>query len=229
VLLHVELEHDEPVAGLEVTAFPFDAEAILDSLEAAAAEPRPAFPELERQLAAYRSPEDDRLSEASRPWLALYDSVSRLADSLNTMDRRTQTYARMYERFRQLYGRLQQRAAERDRALEELRGEDVALARRAQAAAESVRVWERAAFEPYAELHRAALDSSGRAVALQTTDDHGEAHLELAAGDWWIVARLTDPDNPFQEYYWSVHLRTTGWLPLRVPLFERNRLRRWRH
>jgi len=228
VLVRVSLGHGEPIPGLEITALPFDAEAILDSLAAVSPAPRPTFPGLEAELAAYRSPEDDRLAEASRPWLALHDSVSRLADSLNGMDRRGATYARSYARFRQLYARLQQRATERDRALEELRGEDVTLARRAQAASESLRVWERDAYSSYPEAAGEALDRRGQEAVRATADEDGVLHLELPPGNWWIVARRPDPENPFQEYFWNVPL-TVGWLPVGVPLTERNTVRRWRH
>ncbi len=228
VLVRASMEHGESIAGLEITALPFDAEAILDSLAADSPIPKPRFPRLEKELAAYLSPEDDRLAEASRPWLALHDSVSRLADSLNGMDRRGATYARMYARFRRLYARLQQRATERDRALEELRGEDVTLARRAQAASESVRVWERDAYSSYPDVAAEALDRRGQDAVRATADEDGVVHIELPPGDWWIVARWPDQENPFQEYYWNVPL-TVGWLPVGVPLSERNTVRRWRH
>jgi hypothetical protein len=228
VLVRASLGHGEPVTGLEITALPFDAEAVLDSLADAAPTPRPTFRALEAELAAYRSPEDDRLAEASIPWLALHDSVSRLADSLNGMDRRGATYARMYARFRQLYARLQQRATERDRALEELRGEDVTLARRAQAASEELRTWERDAYSAYPQIAAEALDRRGVEFVRATAAEDGTLHLELPPGEWWIVARLADPENPFQEYYWNVPL-TVGWRPVGVPLSERNTVRRWRH
>jgi hypothetical protein len=229
VTVQAVLEVAGSLAQLEITALPFDPDHILDSLRAEAPTAQPSFPGLEEELAAYRSPEDDRLAEATRPWLALYDTVARLADSLNLMDRRSPTYARIYQRFREQYARLQRRAAERDRALEELRGEDVALARRAQAAADSLRAWERQAYQGYAQAAGAALAASGRTVTAETTAADGGAHFALAPGRWWVVARWPDPENPFHEYYWNVAVTTTGWLPLRVPLFSRNTQRRWRH
>ncbi len=138
-------------------------------------------------------------------------------------------YARMYERFRQLYARLAQRAAERDAALREVNGDHVDLARRAQAAAESLRVWEHETFAAYAEAAQTALQHSGHTVLDTSTDEAGAVQLELPPGNWWLVARWADPHNPFQEYYWNVPLTSSGWLPLWVPLMDGNSRRRWRH
>jgi hypothetical protein len=228
VLVRAQL-HAEPVTGLTVRAYPFDPDQILDSLAALASAPRPQFPELERELAAYEPASDTRLQEASRPWLALRDTVAALSDSLNRMDRRSPAYARMYERFRQLYARLAQRAAERDAALREVNGDHVDLARRAQAAAESLRVWEHETFATYAEAAQAALQHSGHTVYDPSTDQVGALELELPRGNWWLIARWADPHNPFQEYYWNVPLRSSGWLPLWIPLMDGNSERRWRH
>lgn len=221
--------HEEPLSGLTVQAYPFNPDRILDSLAGLATTARPHFPELEQELAAYRPADDARLQEASRPWLALRDTVAVLSDSLNSMDRRSPSYARMYERFRQLYARLAQRAAERDAALREVNGDHVDLARRAQAAAESLRVWEHEAFAAYAEVAQGTLQRSGYSVLDASTDRAGAVELELPPGDWWLIARQPDPDNPFQEHYWNVPLRSTGWLPLWVPLIDGNSRRRWRH
>lgn len=221
--------HEGPVSGLTVRAYPFDPDHILDSLATLAVTPRPRFPELERELAAYEPAEEPRLREASQPWLTLRDTVAALSDSLNRMDRRSPAYGRMYERFRPLYARLAQRAAERDAALRQANGDHVDLARRAQAAAESLRVWQHEAFASYTEAAQTALQHSRRSVLEASTDQAGEVELELPRGEWWLIARWTDPRNPFQEYYWNVPLTSTGWLPLRVPLIHGNTQRRWRH
>ncbi|UCF40470.1 MAG: hypothetical protein JSW43_12175 [Gemmatimonadota bacterium] len=228
VLLRAEM-HEEPLSGLRVLAYPFDPDRILDSLAARATRPQPRFPELERELAEYQPASDSGLRAASQPWRALRDTVAALSDSLNRMDRRSPAYARMYERFRGLYARLAQRAAERDAALREVNGDHVDLARRAQAAAESLRVWELEAFAAYGEAAQTALQRSGYTVLEVSTDQAGAAELELPRGAWWVIARWTDPHNPFQEYYWNVPLTTSGWLPVYLPLMQGNARRRWRH
>ena len=197
------------IAGLEVTALPFDPDRILDSLTIAAPRPQPSFPELEEMLARYRRPDLGLFREVSGPLRELRDSVERLADSLNGADRRLPAYASRYARFRRMYGRLAQRAGERDAQWRQISGDELQLARRAQQAADSLRAWEEEAFAAYAELTAQATIREGRAVHGDTTDAEGAVILRLEPGSWWIVARWLDPDNPFQEFYWSVPIRTT--------------------
>ncbi|NIM52427.1 MAG: hypothetical protein GTN62_14055 [Gemmatimonadales bacterium] len=220
---------EDPITDLHITALPFDPDQILDSLVTLAPSPKPTFTELERELANYRRPDPGRFDEASRPWSALRDTVERLADSLNAMDRTVPSYGPMYDRFRRLYARLAQRAAESDALLRELNGEDVGLARRAQAAAESLRTWEREAFATYPDAAAVALARTERVVHEETTDTTGVAELELEPGRWWIVARYADPENPFQEYYWNVPVTVTRLVPVRLPLTRANTVWRWRH
>lgn len=229
VVVRASDEEGDPLAGLTVTAYPYDPDQLLDSLGAAAPTPRPRFPDLWRQLEAYRPPEDGPIRELSQPWRALRDSVARLADSLNAADRRAPAYAAAYDRFRTMYTRLAQRAAERDAALRALGGDDVALARRAQAAAESLRTWEYQAYAAYPEIAEARVAADGRALRDGTTDAHGHVTFDLEPGRWWLVARSPNSDNPFEEYYWNRPVTVTALLPVRVPLTTRNARVRWRY
>lgn len=229
VVVRVEDATGRPVPELEVAALPFDPVRVLDSLRSASPSPAPDFSELEAELRAWERPADDPYDDLNRPWLALRDSVLALSDSLHDMDRGEPGYATRYARFRQLYARLAERAAERDRALRDVSGSDVTLARRAAAAADSLRAWEYEAFAPYGELAASAVVRSGREVAEGATDTHGTLTLKLEPGRWWLVARRPDPDNPFMEYFWSVPVTATRVVPARVPLTPDNAEWRWRH
>jgi hypothetical protein len=229
VLVRGTAEGGTPLPGLHVTAYPFDPDQLLDSLASAASEPRPQFPGLLHQLETYEPPENGRIEAVSRPWRALRDTVARLADSLNAADRRTPGYASAYARFRELYTRLAQRAVERDAALRELGSEDVAFARRAQAAAESLRTWEYEAYASYPEIAERRVAEGGRSVHEGTSDANGLLGLDLEPGQWWLIARWPDPQNPFLEYYWNAPITLTAWLPLRIPLSTANAERRWRY
>jgi hypothetical protein len=218
-----------PIVGLEVAALPFDPDQILDSLAAVATTPRPTFPDLEAEMLAYQRPQSDQVDQVTRPWRALRDTAELLADSLNAADRSDPAYPAAYNRFRQLYQRLALRGAERDAALRRLNGDHRDLAQRAAAAAESLRTWEYETYSDYADVAAAALLREGRQVTEASTGPDGEARLTLPPGRWWVVARLTDPDNPFVEYYWSEPVTVTQMLPVRLPLGTGNRTRRWRH
>lgn len=218
----------QPVAGLDLTAYPFDPARLLDSLAGAHAEPRPDFTDLERELLAFAPPPpapDDTLGLA---WRATRDSVEALADSLNRVDRRSRGYGEAYRRFRQLYGRLVQRSAAREAArrgdLDPVRD----LARRAGRAADSLRAWERVAYAGFDSAAAARVAESGREPATGATGPEGWLTLELPSGSWWLEATWPDPENPFAEYRWRVGLVTAG-LPFRAPLSEANVTLGWRH
>ena len=221
--------HEQPVAGLTVTALPFDPEAILESLAEAAEEPKPDFSDLEAALLQFVPSDNAAIAAINAPWLALRDTITAAADSLQRTDRRTAAYAAAYDRFRNLYARFTLRTAERDRALEGLEGNDVRLARWAQAAADSLRDWERNAFAPYDSLAGEALVASERGIAVGVTDHDGGVELKLPAGLWWVVARVPDAANPFAEYHWNVAVRVNSLVPTALPLTVRGTTKRWRH
>ncbi len=228
VEVRVSLGPATPLPDLVVTVLPFDPSALLDSLAAAAPRPRPTFPDLEQTLAAFRLQDDGGQPSPDQAVRALRDTVTGLADSLNRADRGGPGYAAAYGRFRQLYARLVQRSAEQDAELRATRRDELALARRARAAAESLRAWEADAYAPYPEIARATAERTGRTPRQAATDSTGALRLELGAGAWWLVARTPDPDNPFFEYHWTVPLRVAG-LPVALPLSGRNATRHWRH
>jgi hypothetical protein len=228
VVISATWDASTPIADLTITALPFDPDRIIDSLEALAATERPDFTDLEAEMLAYEPPQDDRFEEASRPWRALRDTVQQLADSLIAIGRGAPGYATQYARFRQLYARLAQRAAERDDALRGLGGNQIDLARRAATAAESLRTWEYEALESYSEIAAGQVLLTGHEAVEAPTDESGEAHFTLAPGRWWLVARYADPENPFMEYYWNVPV-TVSLLPVRLPISLGNSERRWRH
>jgi hypothetical protein len=220
---------DRPIAELEILALPFNPDRMLDSLATEAPTPPPMFPELLQEMRSYTIPEDDPYAELNRPWLALRDSVAALSDTLMGMERSAPAYAAGYARFRTLYARLADLAAARDRALREVNGERVALARRAAVAADSLRTWEYAAYAAYPDVAAEAVIASGREVVEGVTDKDGTVLLVLDPGRWWLVARSPDETNPFMEYYWNVPVTVTRVIPLRLPLTPGTAVRRWRH
>jgi len=227
--VHVLLDEGERLAGVEVTAIPFDPDRLLDSLARASESPQPRFPELEAEMAAYRRPDEGSLREVGALWLALRDSVAHLADSLNAVSPDSPGYAAAYERLRQQYQRLSQRAVERDRALRERIGDDRDLASRAAAAADSLRRWEHQAFAAFPELADSALARAGRQVHHSVTDASGIVEFTLTTGSWWLIARWSDPENPFRERYWNTALVLSALGPAVVPLHGENSTLRWRH
>jgi hypothetical protein len=217
-----------PVPGLDVTAYPFDPDRLLDSLAAAFPEPRPDFTSLERELLAFRPPQPPAEDTAEVGWRATRDSVVSLADSLNAVDRRAAGYADAYRRFRQLYMRLVQRSAMRESARRADLDPVRELARRAGRGADSLRTWERRAYAGFDSAVARLADETGRKPALATTAADGWLDLELPPGPWWLEARLPHRDNPFAEYTWLAGIVSAGF-PFRLLLSETTATLEWRH
>jgi hypothetical protein len=218
-----------PLEGLEISVLPVDADRILDSLETVAPTPKPRFPELEAEMANYQRRERSQLAEQDCAWRATRDSLAALSDSLHRMNRAAPAYRKAYAHLRELYSRLNRLTTERDRSIQAAIGDDRELARRAARAADSLRRWESVAFAQYPELLTAAVIATGREPRQLVTDSSGEAKVEVESGRWWLYARQADPENPFQEFYWSVPVRTNRWVPSVVLLNHQNVRRRWRH
>ncbi len=223
------LEHGHPATDLEILVLPFDAAALLDSLERTAQVPKPDFSKLEAELEAYVAPDDSALEAAAEPWRLLRDSLTVLVDSLNDLGRRSAAYSRLFRQFREMQPRLAPLAARRDSLVGGIISTRQELAERATLAAESLRAWEDVAHAPSEELAQAALKQTGRDADSLVTDSTGAAHTQLAPGRWWAIARVPDPENPFLEYVWNVEFTVSGWMPLRIPLSTKNGTRRWRH
>jgi hypothetical protein len=220
-----------PLSGLQLTVLPVDAQAILDTLARGAITPKPTFPALEQAMRTYRlgsvAPSGD--SSADHTWQGTRDSVEALADTLRHLERASLAYRQAYDRLRGLYDRLSQRSAARDRAHRGTEGGVRDLALQAARAADSLRRWENAAYSDFPDHMRQAIERTGRDVVQQTVDSSGQARLKLPSGDWWIEARLTDPENPFEEYFWNLPVHITSLAPAIVPLAEWTARRRWRH
>jgi len=218
------------LAQLEVTALPFDREALRDSLAEASASPRPRFAELEEDLASYERPDISQLTEAFLPWQAIHDSVKHLADSLsNAGADSSPQYAMAYDRLREQYQRLAQSSVDRDAALKEQVGDDRQLAARAAAAADSLRAWEASALDHFPALADSAMARDDRGIHVATTNAEGIAEFRLAPGRWWIVSTWVDPENPFREYHWNVGVVVRRFGGRLVPLHEGNGTGKWRY
>ncbi len=227
--LRAHLGAEWPLAGLEVTASPYDVNGILDSLERVALSPPPQYPELEGAMEAFRMRGTADFGEISDEWMRARATVNALADSLNAAGRDAPGYSRAFRRFRDLYDHLVAKEAQLEAAARELTADDRALATEAARAADSLRQWEREAFRDFEAIAEKALRRSGRTAQTATTEADGRVTLMLEPGSWWLIARLPHPENPFQEFFWNVPFRVGGFAPLVVPLTAHNVTQRWRH
>ena len=234
VEVHASLASGVPLTDLAVTALPFDAERVFDSLARLSPTPRPDFSALEARLQAYRrqatpAADPNDASGLNAAWMAVRDSVARMARELSHGDRKSSAYREAYLRFRQLYARYSAKEAEREARARNLHSGDRVIAEEATHASDSLRAWETQAYGAFPAAAEAQVARLGRSVTATETDSVGTVELELANGDWWVTARARDPENPFLEIYWNVPLRVAGGLPFSVPLMPENATTRWRH
>ena len=230
VELQASFPDHTPLAGLEIMALPFDRDGLRDSLAAEHESERPTFPELEAELSEYELPDLTGLEDVTMPWRAIHDSVTSLADSLNSVGSDSSVnYAAAYARLGDQYRRLARTAVDREAVLRERIGDDRQLASRAAAAADSLRRWEAVVLAEYPALADSAISRSGRTPQVTTTDSDGKASLTLAPGPWWFVAVRVDPNNPYQEYYWNVGIGLSRWWGSRTVTIDANSgTTRWR-
>ena len=225
------LQEGVPLPEAELTAVPFNPGRLLDSLAGVALTPEPNFSALETRIREYRRDSTAAVpqSDATVTWLATRDSVARVARELARQDRRAPGYREAYARFRQLYARYAARQADREAGLRGFFSKDRALASEASRASDSLRAWENQAYRGFPEVAERALALTGREVSRIKTDSVGAAEMDLPNGDWWVLARVRDPENPFQELSWSVPIRVSAGLPFSLPLIRANAVSRWRH
>ncbi len=226
--VRASLPDSTPLPGVEITAWPYDPERLLDSLAATDTVPPPDFSALEAELLGFTRPLLVPDDSTDRAWQATRDTVRRLGDSLRRVDRRSPGYAAAYGRFRQLYRRLMERSGARDAVLRSLTADVRNLAEWAGRAADSLRAWERTAYAAFDSLSAAAVRASGRSPIAQETDAEGWARLELPPGTWHLTLTVPSPENPFLEYAWDLPV-TVSAFPLRVPVTDANARLRWRH
>ena len=215
-----------PPVVVSVTALPYDPEALLTTLAAGLS--KPTFPIMQLEIANYALPDVEGIDSVSAELEAYRDSVEEAADALFFIDRESPRYRTLYGQFRELYSRFVGVSRRNERITRSLLSQDRDLARRVEAAADSLRTWEENA---YARLDSATAVLTGHAAVVSgRTDESGQATLTLPVGKWWITARLPHPANPFLEYSWNRRITISSWkINYRLPLSMKDALIRWRH
>ena len=196
-----------PLTDLEIRMFPYDRDAIFDSLTATAERPEPAIPDsvldAQNQVAAAQQAWRDLESR----WNVLRDTLQTLSDELEGLSRGQAQYRVLFADFQDLddeYGRVER---QRDAAFDAF----TSLQAGSMAAAEEIRMlreqWADDAFVGVDEVMQRYERESGLRTLYDTTDASGIAEFEANAGDYWVTARY---ELPYTELYWNVRLTVTG-------------------
>jgi hypothetical protein len=228
VVITAELGADDPsqagepraLSDLEIRMFPYNRDAIFDSLTAVAATPEPAIPDsvLDAQNQVAAAQQAWRDSEAR--WNVLRDTLQTLTEELDQLSRGQAQYRLLFRDFQDLDDEYSRVERGRDAAFENF----TSLQAASMAAAEETRLLREAwADEAFVEVGAAmALHerASGLSTLWDTTDASGIADgFEAQAGDYWVTARY---ELPYTELYWNVPITVIGGEPQQVRLSREN-------
>ncbi len=228
VVVTAEIGSDDPSQGgepralsdLEIRMFPYDRDAIFDSLTAVAETPEPPIPDsvLDAQNQVATAQQAWRDSEAR--WNVLRDTLQTLTEELDQLSRGQAQYRLLFRDFQDLDDEYARVERQRDAAFEDF----TSLQAASMAAADETRLLrERWADEAFVEVGAAMIQqerASGRSTLTDTTDASGIADaLEAKAGDYWVNARY---ELPYTELYWNVPITVVRGEPLQVRLSRDN-------
>jgi hypothetical protein len=208
------------LSDLEIRLFPYDRDALFDSLTATASTPEPAIPDsvLDAQNQVAAAQQAWRDTEAR--WNVLRDTLQTLTEELDQLSRTQGQYRILFQDFQELDDEYARIEGQRDTAF----GEFTTLQAASMAAAEETRqLRERWADEAFAEVDAVmALKerASGLSTLYDTTDASGVADgFEAKAGDYWVTARY---ELPYTELYWNVLITVVGGEPAQIRLTREN-------
>jgi hypothetical protein len=208
----------EPVSDLPVRLVPYDRDAIIDSLTAAAHTPEPKLPpalEIQR----------DSLARVQAEWRAANAQLKAIEDTIPTLTVRVGSDPVERERKVRQAQRLDQEQREVKQRIMALQAQISARSGAIRTIVDSVRAererWSATVLKDFDSIARARM-ASGRVGAADTTGSAGTAVLHVDEGRWWVTARYTLPD---EELYWNVPVEVTG-KETQVILNETNAQRR---
>ena len=225
VVITAEIDADDPtqppvaLADLEIRLFPYDRDAVFDSLTAVATTPEPAIPDsvLDAQNEVAAAQQAWRDTEAR--WNVLRDTLQGLSDELDDLPRNSAQYRALFLDFEDLDAEYASVEREVDAAFEAF----TSLQAASMAAAEQTRAlreqWADEAFSGVDAVMTEHQRASGLQTLYDTTDASGVADgFEARAGDYWVTARY---ELPYTELYWNVPI-TVGGEPAQLRLSRDN-------
>jgi hypothetical protein len=207
------------LADIEVRLFPFDRDAIFDSLAQAAARPEPPVPDsvIEAQ-AAVRAAQEEWQGLQQR-WGILRDTLQTLSESLEGLSRASGQYRVLFNEFQDAEAEYEAADRQLNAAFERFTG----LQNASIAAAEEARLlreqWADEAYAEVGEIMGAQLQVLGRDILYDTTGADGVATFEAPPGSWWASARY---ELPFVELYWNVRIELSKDAPAQLRLTRDN-------
>lgn len=194
---------ETPVAGVLVSALPYDRDSLIASMEQRAPGARPHTAALDSLFRAFQAP----FVAFSRAAWRLEHATRRL-DSLTTARRGagggSPAATELDHRIQALEDTLGRLKTERDAARKGLSAARDTLWPRMGTLRAEVKAWESSTYAGYDTLVRTLSIDKMRQLVADTTDARGRATVNVPTGRWWIHTRVPDPQDPNAEWYWNV-------------------------
>ena len=208
-----------PLDALEVQLLPYDRDAVFDSLAAAASRPEPEIPAdllaAQEEIALARQAWRDAETE----WGILRDTVEKVFEELETLDRGMRTYQDLYGVWEDLSDDLNRVERDRDRYFDQFTGLQEAAIGRMDSITIVREDWAEEVFADVAEVFVARMEVSGLEIAVDTTDATGGVRIPVAPGDYWVHARY---ELLSEELYWNLPITVVRGEPIEVRLSREN-------
>ncbi len=226
-VITAELEVEDPdqgavsrvIADLEIRLFPFDRDALFDSLSQAASVPEPAIPDSVLQAQAQVQAAQAQWRSLEARWNTLRDTLQTITEAMEGLSRGQARYRLLFNDFGDLDTQYNRVERQRDRAFRDF----TSLQEQSIAAADEIRIrrenWADEAFADIGVAIEAKLLASGMEIMYDTTDANGLVQFEVPPGGWWVSARY---ELPFTELYWNERIDLSRGEPFPLTLNRGN-------
>ncbi len=209
-----------PLADTEVQLYPFDRDAVFDSLEAAFPEPEPEIPEdfLEAQDEIREAQLEWRAAEAA--WGAGRDRLQQITEEMEGLARGEARYVALFREFEDVEQEVARAERAKDRAFERFSELQESYIAREDSLRFLREDWADQAFADFWTVAAVKLDEIGREIHADTTNAEGVAGpIAVEPGTWWVVARH---ELPYSQLYWNVQITVETGDPVQVHLDRSN-------
>lgn len=206
-----------PITDTEIQLYPFDRDAVFDSLSAAFGTPEPPIPAdlLAAQDSIAAAQAIWRTAESR--WGTLRDRLQALTDQMANLNPAEARYVALYREFQDGDAQLGRVEREKNQAFERFTSLQEGIIRQADSVRMLREDWADQAFAAAYDVFAVKLREMSSEILFDTTDAAGIASAEVPPGEWWVHARH---DLPFQELYWNVPVTVVRGDPIPIRLTE---------
>lgn len=195
----------QPAADVPVEFLPYDRDSIFDALAAKASAPEPQVPEDLQQQKRQVADLNQEWHQAEDAWGTKRDSLEKLSEKLQGLDRRDPNYLQLYKAFNSLDSQVSQLQRQKNQLFARFDSLQKLTIERSDSMKAVTRSWENDAFSDYGTIVDSILKARGKEVKADTTGQSGYATAGIKGDHWYAYARY---ELPFEELYWNVRIDT---------------------